>query len=188
MTNENETTENTFYWFVLMVKPGSEFKTKERIHAAIKRHKLENDITEVFLPLASVYVIKKGARELVQKAFTPGYMYLKTSHNPDAHQIVSNLVNVVGFVGRPKPTPISDAEVKQMKESISETNDVAYDATLFKVGDKLKVLQGPFADYPAVVHHVDNAKGVVHVSVNIFGRETPVEMSMTSVEKITEEN
>ena len=144
----------------------------------IGNHHLEDQIFEVRIPLQDVVEIKNGARKVVQKKMFPGYVLVRMIMNDDTWYVVRNTRGVTGFVGPgSKPVPLSEAEMKPLG---IRTSNVSVD---FEVGDTIAVVAGVWKDTLGIVQKIDYSKQTATINVELFGRETPVEISFAEVRK-----
>ncbi|MDF2821593.1 MAG: NusG antitermination factor [Clostridiales bacterium] len=166
-------------WFVVHTYSGYENKVKANIEKTIENRKLQDQITEVVVPLQDVAEIKNGVKKQVSKKMFPGYVLLKMDMNDETWYVVRNTRGVTGFVGPgSKPVPLSEAEIRSMGIRIEE---VALD---IQVGDVVKVVTGAFTGSVGAIKSINQHKHAVTVSLSVFGRETPVELAFTEVEKM----
>ena len=168
-------------WYVAHTYSGDENKVKANIEKTIENRHLEDQILEVCVPLQDVVEMKNGAEKVVQKKLFPGYVLLYMIMNDDTWYVVRNTRGVTGFVGPgSKPVPLTEQEMKDLGiQQISRKVD--YD---FAEGDMVSVTAGPWADMAGVIQNVNPQKQVVTISVELFGRETPVEISFADVRKM----
>ena len=168
-------------WYVAHTYSGYENKVKANIEKTIENRHLEDQILEVCVPLQDVVEMKNGAEKVVQKKLFPGYVLLYMIMNDDTWYVVRNTRGVTGFVGPgSKPVPLTEQEMKDLGiQQISRKVD--YD---FAEGDMVSVTAGPWADMAGVIQNVNPQKQVVTISVELFGRETPVEISFADVRKM----
>ncbi|GKX28470.1 transcription termination/antitermination protein NusG [Vallitalea longa] len=166
-------------WFVVHTYSGYENKVKANIEKLVDNRKLHDQILEVIVPLYKVVEEKNGNKKEVEKKTFPGYVIIKMVMNDDTWYVVRNTRGVTGFVGPgSKPVPLSEEEIKNMGIDIEVVNiEVA-------VGDSVKVTEGPFEGSVGVVKEIHEHKRTVIVNLSIFGRETPVELDFTKMEKI----
>ena len=166
-------------WYVVHTYSGYENKVKANIEKIIENRGMQDQIHEVSVPVQDVVEIKNGQKKTVQRKVFPGYVLLKMIMNDETWYVVRNTRGVTSFVGPgSKPVPLTDAEVRAMGiESYTQSFD-------FEVGDTVKVAVGPFADSVGVVKEVNLNKKTVIVILSIFGRETPVELDYTQIEKM----
>ena len=165
-------------WYVVHTYSGYEKKVKLNIEKAIENRHLENQIFEVRVPMQDVIEIKNGARKAVPKKLFPGYVLVNMLMNDDTWYVVRNTRGVTGFVGPgSKPVPLSEAEMKPLGISVSNVN------VDFGVGDNVAVIAGVWKDTLGKVQKIDYNKQVATITVELFGRETPVEISFAEVRR-----
>lgn len=167
-------------WYVVHTYSGYENKVKANIEKTIENNKhLAEQILEVRVPLEEVIEVKNGVRKTVQKKMFPGYVLLNMEMNDDTWYVVRNTRGVTGFVGPgSKPVPLSDAEMKPLG---IKTDKMTVD---FAEGDSIAVVAGVWKDTVGVVQKMDFGKQTATISVELFGRETPVEISFAEVRKL----
>ena len=167
-------------WYVVHTYSGYENKVKANIEKTIENNKhLAEQIIEVRVPLQEVVEIKNGAKKTVQKKMFPGYVLLNMEMNDDTWYVVRNTRGVTGFVGPgSKPVPLTEAEMKPLG---IKTESVSVD---FEEGDTIAVVAGVWKDTVGVVQKMDRNKQTATINVEMFGRETPVEISFAEVRKV----
>ncbi len=165
-------------WYVAHTYSGYENKVKANIEKTIENRHLEDQILEVCVPLQDVVEMKNGAEKVVQKKLFPGYVLLYMIMNDDTWYVVRNTRGVTGFVGPgSKPVPLTEQEMKDLGiQLVSKKVDVN-----FAEGDTVQVTAGPWANMDGVVQSVNPQKQTVTISVELFGRETPVEIGFADV-------
>lgn len=174
-TNINENA----HWYVVHTYSGYEKKVKDNLESAIINRHLEDQIFEVRIPLQDVVEVKNGVRKNVQRKMFPGYVLVNMDMNDETWYVVRNTRGVTGFVGPgSKPVPLTDAEIKPLG---IKTDTVSVD---FGVGDEIAVVAGVWKDTAGVVQRMDFGKQTATINVDLFGRETPVEISFAEVRKI----
>lgn len=167
-------------WYVVHTYSGYENKVKANIEKTIENNKqLAEQILEVRVPLQDVVEIKNGVRKTVQKKMFPGYVLLNMEMNDDTWYVVRNTRGVTGFVGPgSKPVPLTEAEMKPLGIN---TENVSID---FEEGDSIAVVAGVWKDTVGVVQKLDYNKQTATIYVELFGRETPVEIGFAEVRKL----
>ncbi len=167
-------------WYVVHTYSGYENKVKANIEKTIENNKhLAEEILEVRVPLQDVIEIKNGAKKTVQKKMFPGYVLINMVMNDDTWYVVRNTRGVTGFVGPgSKPVPLSEAEMKPLG---IKTENVSID---FSEGDSIAVVAGVWKDTVGIVQKLDYGKQTATINVELFGRETPVEISFAEVRKL----
>ena len=166
-------------WYVVHTYSGYENKVKANIEKTIENRHLEDQILEVRVPLQDVVELKNGAARQVQKKMFPGYVLLNMVMNDDTWYVVRNTRGVTGFVGPgSKPVPLTEQEMKPL--GIKEEN-IQVD---FAPGDMVVVTQGPWAATTAPVSSINMTRRTVIITVEMFGRETPVELNFSEIKKV----
>ena len=167
-------------WYVVHTYSGYENKVKANIEKTIENNKhLAEQILEVRVPMQDVVEIKNGAKKTVPKKMFPGYVLLNMEMNDDTWYVVRNTRGVTGFVGPgSKPVPLTEAEMKPLG---IKSDNVSID---FTEGDSIAVVAGVWKDTVGVVQKLDYGKQTATINVELFGRETPVEISFAEVRKL----
>ena len=167
-------------WYVVHTYSGYENKVKANIEKTIENNKhLAEQILEVRVPLEEVVEVKNGAKKTVQRKLFPGYVLLNMDMNDDTWYVVRNTRGVTGFVGPgSKPVPLTEAEMKPLG---IKSENISVD---FAEGDSIAVVAGVWKDTVGVVQKMDHSKQTATINVELFGRETPVEISFAEVRKL----
>lgn len=167
-------------WYVVHTYSGYENKVKANIEKTIENNKhLAEEILEVRVPMQDVVEIKNGAKKTVQKKMFPGYVLVNMVMNDDTWYVVRNTRGVTGFVGPgSKPVPLTEAEMKPLGIKME---NVSID---FGEGDSIAVVAGVWKDTVGIVQKLDYGKQTATINVELFGRETPVEISFAEVRKL----
>lgn len=167
-------------WYVVHTYSGYENKVKANIEKTIENRHLEEEILEVRVPMEDVVEMKNGARKTVQKKLFPGYVLINMIMNDDTWYVVRNTRGVTGFVGPgSKPVPLTEAEMKPLG---IKTENVSVD---FAEGDTIAVVAGVWKDTVDIVQRMDFGKQTATINVELFGRETPVEIGFAEVRKMS---
>jgi transcription termination/antitermination protein NusG len=178
-----QTDDKTGKWYVLHTYSGHENSVAINLIQRVETMKLTGRVLEILIPTQNKILIKRGKKTSVKEKIFPGYMLAKLVLDDETWLAVRTTPGVTGFVGvGSKPTPLPPTEVASIKRFM-EQEAPKYKAT-FSVGEAVKIVEGPFADFLGSVDSIDEAKGKVHVLVSIFGRETPVELDFLQVAKI----
>ena len=166
-------------WYVVHTYSGYENKVKANIDKTVENRHLEDQILEVRVPMQDVVELKNGVQKATQKKMFPGYVLIHMIMNDDTWYVVRNTRGVTGFVGPgSKPVPLTDAEMLPLgiqKENIEVD---------FKEGDSIQVVAGAWADTVGVIQSMNMQKQTLTINVELFGRETPVEISFAEVKKL----
>ncbi len=171
-------------WYVVHTYSGYENKVKANIDKAIENGHLEEQILEVRVPMVEVTETKDGVKKKSMKKTYPGYVLIHMILNDETWYVARNTRGVTGFVGPgSKPVPLTDEEVDSYLNSSSKVEKARIDVD-FEIGDMLKVISGTWLDSEGVVTYINNKKQTVTISIDLFGRGTPVEIDFTDVRKI----
>ncbi|MNK55569.1 hypothetical protein D3C87_745820 [compost metagenome] len=169
-------------WYVVNTYSGYESKVKENILRRAESMGLTDKIFHVEVPEETVVEIKEGKRQEKPRKVFPGYVLVEMEMDEDSWHVVRNTPGVTSFVGSAtKPTPLSDREVRKIFKRAATKTRVAID---LHVGEHVKVIGGPFADFSGDIIEINPEKGKLKVSVSIFGRSTPVELEFAQVQKV----
>lgn len=168
------------HWYVVHTYSGYENKVKANIEKTIENRKLQDQIVEVAVPMQDVTEITEdGKKKTIARKTFPGYVFLNMEMNDDTWYVVRNTRGVTGFVGPgSKPVPLSEEEMKSMGFNI---NQFIID---FEVGDQVVVTSGAWQGTEAVINQINEHKQSVIITVDMFGRETPVELGFTEIKKL----
>ncbi|MDE3253633.1 MAG: transcription termination/antitermination factor NusG [Bacteroidota bacterium] len=181
-------------WYVLRVVSGKERKVKEYLDKDIIRSGWQEIIKQIFLPMEKVYKVQNGKKVMREKNYFPGYVMMEVLDgklNDDIVQHISNISNVMHFLTDGKGSKgniisLRKSEVNKMLGKVDEMNDQGVTMSEpFIVGETIKIIEGPFNDFNGVIEDVNDEKKKLKVTVKIFGRSTPVELSYMQVEKIS---
>lgn len=166
-------------WYVVHTYSGYENKVKANIEKIVENRGMQEQIHQIVVPMQNMMEVKNGQKKNVQRKVFPGYVLLKMVMNDDTWYVVRNTRGVTSFVGPgSKPVPLSDSEVMAMGIDLPvETID------LF-AGDSVRVAQGPFENSIGIVKEVNMGKRTAIVKISIFGRETPLELDFTQIERL----
>ena len=167
------------HWYVVHTYSGYENKVKANIDKTIENRHLEDQILEVRVPMQDVFEMKNGAKKQVSKNLFPGYVLINMVMNDDTWYVVRNTRGVTGFVGPgSKPVPLTEEEMMPLGVG---REDVVVD---FEEGDTIVVTGGVWKDTIGVIQTMNHGKQIVTINVELFGRETPVEISFAEVKKM----
>jgi transcriptional antiterminator NusG len=170
-------------WYVIHTYSGYEDNVARNLKQRIESMDMQDLIFDVMVPIEKKIKIKAGKRTVVEEKIYPGYVLVEMMVTDASWYVVRNTPNVTGFIGLgTTPTPVDPAEIGMLKKRMGVA-EPKYKIDV-KVGDSIKVVDGPFKDFDAKVDEVDDAKGRVKVLVSIFGRETPVELDFLQIHKL----
>lgn len=170
-------------WYVIHTYSGYEDNVARNLKQRIESMDMQDLIFDVMVPIEKKIKIKAGKRTVVEEKIYPGYVLVEMMVTDASWYVVRNTPNVTGFIGLgTTPTPVDPAEIEMLKKRMGVA-EPKYKIDV-KIGDSIKVVDGPFKDFDAKVDEVDDAKGRVKVLVSIFGRETPVELDFLQIHKL----
>ncbi len=181
----NELAEsNEARWYVVHAYSGHEDKVRTNLLKRVESMDMHDRIFEVLVPTEDVIEIKDGQRRHVNKRIYPGYILVNMVMSDESWYVVRNTPGVTSFVGSGnKPVPLQDNEVRVIQKQIN-AEAPAKVAVEYAVDDNVRVTDGPFTDFHGKVTEINAEKGKLKVLVNMFGRETPVELDLLQVERI----
>ncbi|MBQ9157013.1 MAG: transcription termination/antitermination factor NusG [Eubacterium sp.] len=169
------------HWYVVHTYSGYENKVKANIEKTIENRKLQDQIFEVRVPLQDVVEMKNGVRKNVQKKMFPGYVLVNMVMNDDTWYVIRNTRGVTGFVGPgSEPIPLTEAEMRNLGIVSNEEKQIEVD---FEVGDLIEVISGAWEGRVSTVREINMNKQTVTIEVEMFGRETSVEIEFLDVKK-----
>mgnify|MGYP000486423411 CR=1 FL=1 len=171
-------------WYSVSVLSNFEKKIAEQIRTAVEEQGLEDQIEEVLVPTEEVIEIRRGKKVSTERRFMPGYVLVRMEMSDRGYHLINSINRVTGFLGpQGRPMPMRDAEVQAILGRVQEGEDSPRTLIHFEVGEKVKVNDGPFEDFDGMIEEVHEDNQRLKVSVSIFGRETPVELEFTQVNK-----
>ncbi|CAN5613522.1 transcription termination/antitermination protein NusG [soil metagenome] len=170
-------------WYAIHTYSGYEEKVAESIRQRADSLDMKDKIHQILVPKEKMIEVKNGKRKVVEKKIFQGYVIVQMKMSEDAWYIVRNTPSVTGFVGSgTDPTPLADDEVEKILKRMGR-EEPKYKMN-FTVGEVVNIVDGPFKDTDGTINEVDETKGKLKVLVNMFGRETPVELDSLQVKKV----
>ena len=172
-------------WYVIHAYSGFEGQVKRSLEERIRRADLQDSFGEILVPTEEVVEMRNGQQRKSERKFFPGYVLVHMEMTDETWHLVKSVPKVMGFIGgtgdRPAPIPDkqADAILRRMEEGVEKPRP----KVLYEPGEAVRVIDGPFTDFNAVVEDVDYDKSRVKVSVLIFGRSTPVDLEFSQIEK-----
>ena len=171
-------------WYVVKAMSGKEKKVKEYLESEIKRLSLQDLIFNVLIPTEKYYEVKNGKKVQKERNYFPGYILVEAILNGEVIHTIKNVPNVLGFLGTrgEDPDPLRPAEVTRILGKMDELMEQGEGSDVtFMVGQSVIVNDGPFSTFSGIIEEVNNEKKKLKVSVKIFGRKTPLELSFFQV-------
>lgn len=170
-------------WYAIHTYSGYEENVSENLKQRIESMDMENKIFGVLVPKEKKIKIKNGKRKIIEEKIFPGYVLVEMIVTDDSWYVVRNTPNVTGFIGTgTTPTPVADAEIKELQKRMG-VDEPEYKIDVEK-GQAIRITDGPFKNFDGKVEEIDDARGKIKVLVNVFGRETPVELDFLQIKKI----
>jgi transcription termination/antitermination protein NusG len=186
-TEEEKQQVDHLRWYAIRSYSGHENKVKSYIENEVRQAdpsmRMEERIADVIVPTEKVYEIRGGKKRTKTKNFFPGYILIHCVLDRDTKHIILNTPSVISFVGpKGQPAPLRDDEVNKILGRMEERRDTEVPEVRFRVGDPVRVIDGPFNTFSGFVQEVNQEKSKLKVMVSIFGRKTPVELDFSQVE------
>lgn len=184
-TVEERTAHGAMHWYVVQARSGYERKVLDALNERIKQQGLTEKFGQIIVPTEEVVEIHQGRKRKTARKFYPGYVLVEMDMDEDSWYLVQKTPGVIKFIGgtSDKPVPLSSKEVDKILQRMQEGVDKPRPKVLFEVGEVVRVVDGPFADFNGEVEEVNYEKNRMRVSVIIFGRSTPVELEFGQVKK-----
>ena len=170
-------------WFVIQTFTGQEDKVKQSIERTVQVQKLGDKVFQVLVPTEEIIEIKGGKRVEKVKKMYPGYVFLEMVLDEESWYLIRETAGVARFIGtKVRPTPVSDREMQRVLKQLGKEERLEIS---FEKGEAVRVISGPFRGYTGTVDEVNAEKGKLKVLINIFGRDTPVEVNLEHAQKIS---
>ena len=171
-------------WYIIQSHSSFENKVAQEIKEEASKANLSDRIEEIIVPTHDITEVKRGKRVQRKKKYFPGYVLLKSEMDNTIYHMIKNLKKVSGFLGtRGTPIPVSEKEIEKILGQIKDGVVQPKSGVEYNVGEKVQVIDGPFASFSGLVEDIDEDKLRLKVSVSIFGRPTPVDLEYSQVEK-----
>lgn len=172
-------------WFVIHTYSGHENKVRTNLEKAIQYAKLQDKFGEILVATENFAVLKNGKKTITRRKTFPGYVIVEMEINEETKHLVTNIPGVTHFVGDEKnPMPLSEAEINRIRGHEPPERERVTAEVPFKVGESVRVIDGPFCDFVGTVDEINSDRGKVRVMVSIFGRPTPVELDFMQVQAV----
>jgi transcriptional antiterminator NusG len=171
-------------WYVVRTFSGHETKVKSFLEAGLNDNEiLRAKITDILVPMEKVFEVKDGKKRSKTKNFFPGYILVRADLDNQVKEFILNAQSVMGFLGtRSNPNPLQPEEVKRIVGRITQDESTERMETIFRSGDLVKIVDGPFNNFTGFIEEVNEEKMKIKVMVSIFGRKTPVEIDFVQAE------
>ncbi len=171
-------------WYVVRTFSGHENKVKSLMESELRDDdELQTKILEILVPTEKVFEVKDGKKKTKTKNFFPGYILVNAELDNRVKDFIVNMPSIMGFLGsQNNPVPLMPAEVKRIVGRITQNDETERTETIFRTGDFVKIIDGPFNNFSGVIEEVNEEKMKIKVMVSIFGRKTPVEIDFVQAE------
>ena len=170
-------------WYVVHTYSGHENKAKLSLLDRVRQAGLNEKFGDILIPTDTVVELVKGQKRSTTRKFFPGYMFVQMDLDQETFHLVKNTPKITGFLGGTKPTPVPEREITGVQTNMTEGKAKPKARVVFEVGDAVRVIEGPFANFSAKVEEVKADKQKIKVLLNMLGRTTSVELDFAHVEK-----
>ena len=171
-------------WYVIHTYSGHENKVKASLEERLLASGFGDRVEQILVPTEDVVEVKGGKRKVSSRKFFPGYLLIEMEMGDDIWYVIKNTPKVTGFLGGAKePAPLSEEEVAQIQEHMRGETSQPKPKVQFELGENVRVIDGPFANFSGVIREVHPERGKLKVMVSIFGRSTPIELEFLQVEQ-----
>lgn len=178
-----ETTETQRRWYVVRTYSGHENKVKVYLENEIKLAQLGEKFGNIMIPAEKVFEMRDGKKRIKTKSFFPGYVLIECIMDKETKHLILNTPSVISFIGtKNEPVPLRLEEVNRILGRMDERKDIEIPEFQFRVGDAVRVVDGPFNTFTGFVQEVNQEKMKIKVMISIFGRKTPIELDFNQVE------
>ena len=172
------------HWYIVQSHSSFENKVAQLIKEEAEKAKVAEKIEEIVVPTHDVTEVKRGKRVQRKRKYFPGYVLIKSEMDNNLYHMIKGIKKVSGFLGsKGIPVPVSDKEIEKILGQIKDGVAQPKSSIEYAVGEKVQVIDGPFASFSGLVEDIDEEKSRLKVSVSIFGRPTPVDLEYNQVEK-----
>ena len=173
-------------WYIVQSHSTFENKVASLIKEEAEKAKISDKIEEIVIPTHDITEVKRGKRVQRKKKYFPGYVLIKCEMDSNIYHMIKNIKRVTGFLGaKGIPVPVSDKEIEKILGQIKDGVAQPKSTIEYTIGEKVQVIDGPFASFNGMVEDIDEEKSRLKVSVSIFGRPTPVDLEYNQVEKVS---
>lgn len=173
-------------WYVVQTYSGYEQRVKRSLEEKVKVLGLQERVCQILIPTEEVVEMQQGKKRTTTRKFYPGYILVEMEMDDETWHLVNDLPKVTGFLGGKSPTPLSERELGSVLNQVEEgAHAPARPKVSYRVGDMVKINDGPFVGFNANVDEIDFSHGKVKVMISIFGRQTPIELDFLQVEKVS---
>ncbi|MCL6508682.1 MAG: transcription termination/antitermination protein NusG [Bryobacteraceae bacterium] len=172
------------HWYTIQTYVGYEYRVKAALQQKIREQGLDEAFGEILVPTEKVIDMVRGKKQTVERRLFPGYLFVQMALNEDTWHLVHSVPKVIGFIGESDtaPAPVPEPEIDKIRARMEASAAAPRPRVSFTIGDKVKVVDGPFRDFVGTVEAVKPEHSRVRVAVSVFGRQTPVELDFQQVE------
>jgi len=171
------------HWYAICAYPGYEHRVKAALTRKIRNKKMEDTFGDILVPTEKVLELVRGVRRIVERRMFPGYLLVQVDLTDEVWHLIRSIPKVIGLLGKDKsPTALSDTEIEEILNRIGSTAVKPRPKTIFGVGDKVKIVDGPFRKFTGTVEEFNPERARVKVALTVFGRPTPVVLDPMQVE------
>ncbi len=173
-------------WFIVRAHSEREEKIKGALESRIRAAGLEDLFGRIMVPAEHLSEIRGGRKRIVKQKMYPGYILVEMDVSDESWFLVTETPGISGFVGtdRRSPVPMQEEEIQRILREMEDKKEKPRPKVEFRIGDGVKIKEGPFENYDGIVEDVSPSKGIVRVGISIFGRSTSVELEFAKVEKL----
>ena len=173
-------------WYIIQSHSSFENKVAQLIKEEAEKSNISDKIEEIVVPTHDITEVKRGKRIQRKKKYFPGYVLIKSEMDNNIYHMIKNIKRVTGFLGsKGIPVPVSDKEIEKILGQIKDGVAQPKSSIEYSIGEKVQVIDGPFASFNGMIEDIDEDKSRIKVSVSIFGRPTPVDLEYNQVEKVS---
>ena len=183
--SDEKVKDSKMQWYVIHAYSGFELYVMDALTKRIQLKKMDHCFGKIMVPKEKVMEMRRGQKCTSERKYFPGYVLVQMIMNDETWHLVKSIPKVLGFIGgtSDKPAPISEKDVEEILNRVQAGEDKPKPKIIYEVGEVVRVIDGPFADFNGVVEEVNYEKNRLRVAVLIFGRSTPVELEFSQVEK-----
>ncbi len=172
-------------WYAVHTYSGHEKKVKTNIERRADTMGLKTKIFDILMPTEKESRVRQGKKSEIDRKVFPGYVFIQMVLDDNTWYLVKSTTGVIGFVGDAKPTPVKNSEIRAIQQALAESEQKPLIRPKWEVGQAVRVTAGPFADFNGSIQEINAPKDKVKVLISIFGRDTPVELEFSQIEKIS---
>ena len=177
-------------WYTIQTLSGQEQKAEKSLHKRIAEEEMSEYINEVLVPMEKVVEVRGGKKTVTQRKLYPGYIFIDMQLYDEEQRLLAppwdfirNTQGIIGFLGGERPIATPAADIDVIKAQVADSEETEKPKVNFEVGEEVKINDGPFQNYNGAVEEIDAESGKLKVTIDIFGRSTPVELEYWQVEK-----